>query len=202
MEQFLTGLGLSGSAGLNAYLPLMIIGVTHRLGWVEVASPYDNLSSTPALIIVFILLLVEMTADKIPAIDHTNDLINTVIRPAAGALLMLASTSGTDDNLNPALMLTISILAGSISAGSVHGIKASARPAVTLTTFGFGNIVVSLIEDVIAVVVSLFAILIPFVVIFFAMSVVSLTGWIVWDLRRTRQIFRSMQYDTLDTAVP
>lgn len=197
METFLTGLGLSGSAGLNAYLPLMIVGVMHRLNWMEVAAPYDQLSSIPALVIVFILMLVEMTADKVPAVDHTNDLINTFIRPVAGALLFLASTSGVDDNMNPTLMIAVSIMAGSISAGSVHGIKATARPAVTFSTFGFGNMFVSLFEDIVAFVVSLFAILLPFIVIFFALSGLSLTCWLVWDLRRTRQYFRSLQYDTL-----
>ncbi|NJL95639.1 MAG: DUF4126 domain-containing protein [Anaerolineae bacterium] len=188
MEALLTGLGLSGSAGLNAYLPLLVIGICHRLELMQVREPYDTLSSTPVLIVLAVLLLLEMTADKIPGVDHANDLLNTVVRPVAGAILFTSSTSavgGTD----PTLLTVSSLLAGSLSAGAIHALKASARPAVSVTTAGFGNAFVSVIEDIIALLVSMFAILLPFVVIFFAMSVVSLTGWLVWDIRRTQRYF-------------
>jgi hypothetical protein len=188
MEQFLTGLGLSGSAGLNAYLPLLIIGVMHRLNLMEVAEPYNMLSSPPILALLVILLIIEMTADKIPAVDHMNDMIQTAIRPAAGALLFVSSTSAVEST-DPTLLTAASLLTGSISAGSIHMIKATARPAVAFTTFGFGNAIVSLFEDIISFTVSVFAILLPFVVIFFALSVFTLAWWLIWDIRRTRRYF-------------
>lgn len=189
MESFLTGLGLSGSAGLNTYLPMLIIGIMHRLDLMKVDEPYDKLSSPLILALVTVLLVVEIVADKFPGIDHMNDMVNSFIRPVAGAILFTASTSAVEST-DPTLMLAASILGGGFSAGGVHALKASARPAVTFSTFGFGNIIVSTIEDVISFTISLFAVLLPFVVIFFTMSVLALSGWLLWDIRRTRTYFR------------
>lgn len=188
MESYLTGLGLSGSAGLNAYLPLFIIGLMVRFEVMEVKEPYDTLGAWPVLLVLVILLLIEMTADKIPAVDSLNDGINTLIRPTAGALLMASSTSNVESTDATALTL-MSILSGSISAGVLHSIKATARPAVTVTTGGMGNFVVSIVEDIISLLVSIFAILLPFLVIFFIMSVVALAGWLYWEMKRTRRYF-------------
>jgi hypothetical protein len=188
MESFLTGLGLSGSAGLNTYLPLLIMGVMARLEMMDLNKPYDQLSSYPIIALVTILLLIEMTADKIPVVDNINDIINTFIRPVVGALLFVASTAGIETN-DPTLLTAASIIGGGLSAGSVHTAKATIRPGVTLTTGGMGNLFVSFFEDVVSFLVSIFAILIPFLVIFFSMSLVAILGWWIWDLRRTRRYF-------------
>lgn len=188
MESILTGLGLSGSAGLNAYLPLLIIGVMTRLDLMEVQDPYDRLASWPILLTLFVLLLIEMVADKIPAVDTLNDGINTLIRPAAGAVLMAASTSSVE-SIDPTASTLLSLLSGSVFAGGTHAVKATTRPAVTLTTGGTGNFIVSFLEDVVSFFVSIFAILLPFIVIFLTMSVAAIIGWWVWDRKRTQRYF-------------
>jgi hypothetical protein len=188
-EAILTGFGLSGSAGLNAYLPLLIVGIMHRMGLLELAEPYDVISSIPVLIVLGVLLLIEMTVDKIPAVDHLNDVIQTVVRPVAGSIAFAASTS-TIQSIDPTVLTIASILAGSVSAGSTHSVKATARPAVNVTTAGTGTPIISVIEDVISLTVSIIAVLLPFIVIFFALSVVTLAGWLVWDMHRIRTYFR------------
>jgi hypothetical protein len=80
-------------------------------------------------------------------------------------------------------------LSGSVSAGSVHAAKTAIRPGVTVSSGGMGNPFVSLIEDVISTVVSLFAVLLPFVILLFSFSAVAIGGWWVWDWRRTRKYF-------------
>ena len=187
-ESILTGLGLSGSAGLNAYLPLLILGVMQRVDVIELAEPYDKIGHPAILVILFVLLVVEMTADKIPAVDSLNDLINTGVRPAAGALLFTASTSTLQDP-DPTLLTAASLLSGSVSAGGVHAAKATVRPGVTVASGGMGNPFVSFIEDVISTMVSLFAVLMPFAVVLFVFSVVAIVGWWAWDWRRTRKYF-------------
>ena len=192
MEQLLTGLGLSGSAGLNAYLPMLIMGVMARLDVMQLQDPYDKLSSPLILGILVILLIIEMTADKIPAVDNLNDAIQTFIRPSAGALLFTASTAGVDAT-DPTMLTAASLLGGGMSAGSVHTVKAISRPGVTLTTAGFGNFFVSIIEDIISFFVSIFAILIPFIVLILSFSMVVIVGWIFWDYHRIRTYFPSEQ---------
>jgi hypothetical protein len=161
----------------------------HRIGWMQLNSPYDTLSTDPFLGVLAVLLLIEMLADKIPAVDSLNDMLQTFIRPAAGSVLFAANSPGVAGMSNESMLL-MSLLAGAVSAGSVHSVKASVRPAVTLGTAGMGNPVVSLIEDIISATVSLIAILLPYLIIFFSLSLISILGWWVWDMRRVRRYFR------------
>jgi hypothetical protein len=185
MEAFITGLGLSSSAGLNAYLPLVLLSLAQQSGAVELeGSLAEAMTSPPALAVWIVLLLIEMTVDKIPGIDSLNDVVSTVIRPTAGTALMYASMSGVDNQLDPDMLLAISVLAGGASAGGVHATKAVTRPAVTVSTGGLGNSVVSIIEDIISLIVALFALVLPIIIIFFMLSFVFLIPWWLWEQQR------------------
>ena len=181
----LTAFGLSASAGLNAYIPLLIVGViAHYTDWIKLNPPYDLLSNPWVLIVVGILLIIEMLADKFPAVNHINDAIQTVIRPAAGAIVFAASANVITD-LNP----VIAIICGLLVAGSVHTVKAAVlRPAVTATTGGAANIPVSIAEDVVATVLSILSIVLPIlVVIFVVLFVILIVWWLRWRAARKRQ---------------
>jgi hypothetical protein len=161
MDGILSGFGLAGAAGLNAYIPLLILGIANRLGYADLQSPYDQLGSNVGLGVLAVLLLAEVLADKVPGVDHVNDLISTVLRPTAGGVLTLASTgAGT---LHPGFVL----LLGIITAGGVHATKATARPLITATTGGLGNPVVSTIEDVVSFGMTILALIAPIVVALF-----------------------------------
>jgi Domain of unknown function (DUF4126) len=177
----LTGLGLAPPAGLNAYIPLLVLALADRFtDQVTLARPYDFLSSTAGIAVLLVLLTIEIVADKIPGIDHANDLIQSAIRPAAGAILMMASVSQGEE-LNPVVAMII----GLILAGTVHGAKATARPAITISTAGLGNPVISMVEDGIAVITSVLAILVPIV----AIILIGLFGlFLWWFYRRVRQL--------------
>jgi len=132
------------------------------------------------LALLAVLLAIEVVADKIPAVDHANDVVQTFIRPAAGAILFAASSNIVAD-VHPVLAM----ICGIIVAGSVHVVKASARPVVTATTAGVGNPVVSTIEDIISALVALLSILIPtLIALFLLLLLVVMGGW-YWR-RRTR----------------
>ena len=166
-----TAFGLSASAGLNAYLPLLVVALTARYtNLLSLNEPWDILTSWWVIGSLAVLLLIEMTVDKIPAIDTLNDVIQTLGRPAAGAVLF-AANSGVVGDVHPVL----AFLAGLLLAGGVHTIKSVARPAVTATTGGTGNWLVSFVEDVLALIGSILAILLPIimalVVIFYGSSV-------------------------------
>jgi hypothetical protein len=177
---FLTGIGLAAPAGLNAYLPLLIVALTDRFtSAITLDRPYDFLSSNWGILILLLLVSIEVIVDKIPGVDHLNDLLQSVIRPAAGAFLMMAANSD-GGVLNP----VVAMLLGLGTAAGVHAAKATARPAVTVTTGGIGNPLVSMVEDAVAAVTSLVAIfvplLIPFILILFAIAV-------IWGMRRLRR---------------
>jgi hypothetical protein len=153
--------GLSASAGLNAYIPLLVIALMARFtDWIHLNPPFDTLESPWIIGLLVVLSLVEFFADKVPAVNHVNDAIQTFIRPAAGAIAFAAAA-----NVITELHPVIALGAGLLVAGSVHAVKAVAiRPAVTATTGGVGNTPVSMLEDFLATVVSVFAIILPILI--------------------------------------
>jgi hypothetical protein len=169
--------GLSASAGLNAYIPLLVIGViAHYFPDTLKLKPWDLIANPWILILLGILVIIEMLADKIPAVNHINDLIQTVVRPVAGAIAFAASANVVTD-INPVLALACGLLV----AGSVHAVKSAAvRPVVTATTGGAGNIPVSIAEDVVSFTTSLLAILIPVLMGLLLVLLVSFFIWWLW----------------------
>ena len=156
-----TAFGLSASAGLNAYIPLLIVGLLARYtDLINLNSPWDTLSNAWIILFLCFLVIIEMLADKVPAVNHINDLIQTVIRPAAGAIAFAASANVVTD-VSPVLALGCGLLV----AGSVHAVKAGlVRPAVTATTGGAGNVPVSIAEDVTSTVLSIVAVVLPILI--------------------------------------
>ena len=177
--------GLSASAGLNAYIPLLVVGViAHYSNLIHLNPPYDILANPWILIVVGILLIIEMLADKIPAVNHINDIIQTGIRPAAGAIIFAASAHVITD-VHP----VVAILCGLLVAGSIHVVKAVAgRPAVTATTGGAGNIPVSITEDVIATVLSVLSVVIPMLVAVFLVILIALIIWWFWRRAQRKRL--------------
>jgi hypothetical protein len=173
--------GLSSAAGLNAYLPLLVVALTARFtNLIQLNEPWDVLTSWWVIGVLVLLLVIEMTVDKVPAVDTINDGINTFIRPVAGAILFAAS-SGAVGDVHPVLAL----ICGLLVAGGVHAVKATARPVVTATTGGLGNWLVSLSEDVLSFVTAVLAILVPIFLVFLMLFFVLLLAW-WWSKRRTR----------------
>ncbi len=175
--------GLSASAGLNAYIPLLVVGtIAHYFpNSLTLNAPFDLLANPWILIVLGVLVIIEMVSDKIPAVNHINDIIQTFIRPAAGAVAFAASANVITD-INPVLALACGLLV----AGSVHTVKAAAvRPAITAATAGAGTTPTSIAEDIIAFTTSILAILLP--VIAGIILIVALSFLIWWWWRRTNK---------------
>jgi hypothetical protein len=180
--ELLTGIfsafGLSASAGLNAYIPLLVIALLARFtDLVKLSHPWDTLTSWWVIGLLVVLSVIEFFADKFPAVNHINDVIQTFVRPVAGAILFAASAKVFSD-VHPILAMG----AGILVAGGVHAVKSVAiRPAVTATTGGAGNIPVSIFEDLISTILSIISIVIPLLI---AMLVILFSSWVVWWLWR------------------
>jgi len=184
MFELLTGMGLAMPAGLNAYIPLLALGIADRyFGLINLAAPYDLIATPAGLAVITVLLVIEVIADKIPLVDHFNDLIASAIRPSSGAVVLMASTDQVDF-INPifALMLGLSL------AGVVHMIKTAIRPAVTATTGGVGNPIVSAAEDGVAIGASIIALLAPVLVAFIIVGLIIAIIWLLRYRRRRRRL--------------
>jgi len=178
MTGIFSAFGLSASAGLNAYIPLLVVSLLARYtDLIKLNSPWDSLESWWIIGLLIVLSLIEFFADKIPAVNHLNDLLQTIVRPAAGAVVFAASAQVITD-IHP----VISLAAGLLVAGGVHVVKSiGVRPAVTATTGGAGNIPVSILEDILSTLVSFLSIVVPIVIGCF---LILFTAWVVWRMAR------------------
>lgn len=155
-------IALAASAGLRAWLPLLLAGVLARTGVLDLGPSFAFLSSNKALVLFGVATAIELVGDKIPAVDHALDVIGTPLRPAAGALLA-ASVLGTVSDPLTAVVLGTAV--GAPSALVPHALKTALRTASTTLTGGLANPVISLIEDAISVVLFVLAVLVPLLVI-------------------------------------
>lgn len=175
MIEVLAAFGLSAATGLNAYLPLLIVGLLARFtDLITLSSPWNTLENPWVLGVLGVLLVIEMTADKIPAVDTVNDAINTVIRPTAGAILFAAS-----GNVISEMSPVLAMICGLLVAGAVHSVKTAVRPAITATTAGLGNPVVSVAEDVVSGVTTLTAVIVPALAAFLVVALFMLGIWLI-----------------------
>lgn len=164
----LTGSGLAAAAGLNAWIPFVLVAVTARMSDViELPGEYSWVVSDWAIGVGALLLLAELVLDKIPVVDHANDLIQTAVRPTVGGLISSATFSA--QNLDNSQWMRDNPWAGAVIgvvvAGLTHATKSAARPVVNVSTGGFGAPVVSAVEDVFSVVLAVLAIFAPLLIV-------------------------------------
>lgn len=179
----LAAFGLSGAAGLNAWIPLFATALLDRLDVIHLAAPYDKLSTTTGLIVLGALTVADLVGDKVPAVDHALHAAGTVIAPIAGAVLFTGS-AGQETDLPTVLTAAL----GGGTAGALHLTRTAVRPLSTAGTGGLGNPVLSLIEDLGSIGLTVLALAVP------VLAVLALAGIVValvLTLRRIRRAARA-----------
>ena len=184
----LTGAGLSAAAGLNAFIPFVLVGMLARFtDLLDLPSGLEWIDSWWAIGAGMLLLVVDVVFDKVPGVDHVSDLLQTAVRPLMGGV-MFAAASGAAHleqsdwwRENPWVGAAI----GAVLAGTVHAGKALSRPIVNAGTFGFGAPFVSAAEDATSATVSILAILLPVLIIL----VLIVIGVVLWRILRARRRF-------------
>ncbi len=191
MLELLTGSGLAAAAGMNAYIPLLAIGVANRFlpDLMQLPAGWQWLSNEWVLGIVAVLLVVEIVADKIPAVDTVNDVLQTIVRPTAGGLVFgSSSTASTLAVTDPAEFFAsnqwVPIVVGAVIALAVHGTKMAVRPIANVATGGTAAPVISTFEDVGAVGMTVLAIVMPVLVV---VGIVVLVAIAIAIVRRGRR---------------
>lgn len=188
--ELLTGTGLALSAGLNAYIPMLALGLLARFSpLVDLPASWEWLTDPWVLVILGVLFVIEVVADKIPSVDHLNDLAQTVVRPTAGGVVFAAGSGATTPAItNPGEFFSspaaAPVILGVVLALLAHLVKAITRPVVNLSTAGTGAPVMSVVEDISSVTLAVLAILVPVLVVVF---VGALTAVAVAALRRRRR---------------
>ncbi|MEV0228813.1 DUF4126 domain-containing protein [Nonomuraea sp. NPDC050786] len=185
----LTGLGLSTAAGLNAYIPLLVVGVLANFtDAVKLPDGYSWLSNWGVLAVIAVLLVAEFVLDKVPAVDSVNDTIQTVVRPASGGVVFSATSAAAelDHSTWMAEHPWAGWLLGIVMALAVHAIKATARPMINVGTAGVGGPVVSTMEDAGSLGMSVVAVFAPVLVIVALLALAVLAWWAIRRVRRFR----------------
>ena len=159
--QVAMGIGLAASAGLRAFLPLLVVSVAGKLGWVPLSDRFEWLATWPAEVVFGVAVVTELLSDKIPLIDNLLDTLQVWVKPVAGALLAIAVLT----ELEPLPAAALGIMAGASSAGIVHVVKAKVRLLSSALTTGLGNPILSLVEDAVALIGSILSVIVPFVMV-------------------------------------
>lgn len=187
----LTSLGLSASAGLNAYIPFLVVSLVARFtDVINLPRQYAWIESPWAIGIAAVLLLADVSLDKIPAVDTLNDAVGTVIRPMSGGLVFSATTAAENFEKNSTFMAQnpwIGVVLGVVVALIVHGGKTVSRPVLNSATAGFAAPVVSTGEDAFSIGMAVSAVFLPFLVIFFLL----ILGITMFFLIRTARKLKS-----------
>jgi hypothetical protein len=158
------GVVLAASAGLRAFMPLLGVGLASRLLDWSIAPSMDWMATDAGLIALGVATVVELLADKVPLVDHTLDVLHTIVGPLAGALVAFSLTA----DLPPGIGAILAIALGAPVAGGVHLIAAVTRVKSSVMSAGSFNPALSLVEDVISVAAIAVAIFIPLLTLFIA----------------------------------
>ncbi len=186
MEQLLTGLGLSTAAGLNAYIPMLMLGALARFtDVVNLPQGWSWMENGWVLAILAVLLIVEVVADKVPALDSINDTVQTFVRPAAGGIVFGSGTAAqTAAVADPGEWAQsgqwVPVVVGVVIALVVSLTKSAVRPAANVATAGVAAPVLSTVEDVTSFGLVLVALLLPVLVLVF----LAVIAWGAWKLLR------------------
>jgi hypothetical protein len=178
----LLGLGLAASSGLNTFLPLLLLAgaAKFHLFGVQLNGSFAWLGSDTAIGVLALASIVEIAADKIPTVDHALDVIGTFSRPAAGTLAAAAVFRSAD----PTTAAVLGLIIGAPAAFGFHAAKAGTRAASTATTLGMANPLLSVLEDVLAIVLTVLALTAPFLVPLFLILALFLISKLVRSARR------------------
>ena len=170
----LLGLGLSASTGLNTFLPLLLLSAAARfhVAGIELGEKFQWLTSDVAMIVLIVACIIEIIADKVPAVDHFLDSIATFVRPVAGAIAAAAVFTDVD----PVVAALLGLIIGAPTSLGFHTLKAGGRVASSAATFGCANPIISLIEDIVSFVLTVVAIFSP---IFVPLLLIAI-AWALW----------------------
>jgi hypothetical protein len=196
---FGTGLGLAAGAGLNAYAVLLVYGGIARLFPADFPGAIAKFLADPVTLAVLLgLYLLEFFADKIPGLDHVWDIVHTVVRPVAGALLAVAAVAPTAET-------PMTILAGGgggVTALAAHLVKGTARLTSTALTAGVANFALSLAEDILAILQAIVSIFLPLVALVLVVAVSGLFLVCVPKAARGVNVFASRRRRARAAPVP
>ena len=143
IEALSLAMGTAWTSGINLYATVAALGIAGRSEMIHLPPELQVLTHPAVIAIACIMYVIEFFADKVPYVDSGWDILHTLIRVPAGAILAAKSLG----DMNPALELA-ALLAGGTVALAAHGTKATVRLAINTSPEPFSNWAASFVEDV------------------------------------------------------
>ncbi len=151
------GLGLSSAVGFRIFVPALITSVGAPFNYLELADSMQWMSSIPAMVTLGVANVLEIIAYYVPVLDNALDAIATPAAAVCGTLLM----GSTIMEIDPLIKWLVSIIAGGGLATTIQSGTTVVRADSTGFTAGLGSPVVSTLEAIFAIVMSIISIFLP-----------------------------------------
>ena len=155
----LLGIALAASCGFRAFVPLLVANIAALTGLTHFSHGFEWMGSWVSFAIFLTATVFEIAAYYIPWLDHVLDFISKPLAIIAGTLLS-ASFLG---DIDPTVRWVLGIIVGGGTASIVAFGTMAVRATSTATTGGFGNFIVSTIENITSFIMSILSLIIPFI---------------------------------------
>jgi len=189
IETLAVGMGASWVSGINLYAAVATLGLLGRFADLKLPGDLEVVTNWWVIGVALVLFVIEFIADKIQLVDSLWDIIHTFIRIPAGAVLAATAFGDFDRRVQ-----VIALMLGGGLALSSHGTKAATRALVNTSPEPVSNIVVSLSEDILAVVTMVAAVFLPIVLFVIVAAGLIFTFWLLPRvIRFFRKVFQSIR---------
>lgn len=169
MQSLFLAYSLSGAAGVRSSWVMLVISILVKVGYIHPGASLAWMGTWWVIALALVASIVDFIGDKVPVLDHLLHIVHIGLAPVVGALSAMTGYHG-----DPTAMLILGLLGGG-NALALHSARSGLRAVSTATTMGFGNIVISIIEDVLVTCFIIVAVLAPFLTA--ALMVIS-TVWV------------------------
>ncbi|MBC8031712.1 MAG: DUF4126 domain-containing protein [Pyrinomonadaceae bacterium] len=189
IETLAVSMGASWVSGINLYAGVATLGLLGRFADLKLPGDLDVVTNWWVIGVALVLFVIEFIADKIQLVDSLWDIIHTFIRIPAGAVLAATAFGDFDRSVQ-----VIALLLGGGLALSSHGTKAATRALINTSPEPVSNIVVSLSEDILAVVTVVAAVFLPVVVFLIVAAGLIFSFWLLPRvIRFFRKVYQSIR---------
>jgi hypothetical protein len=174
------GVSLAAATGFRVFLPLLVMGLAVKGGYMPVSSGFEWVATTPALLMFAVAAITEIIAYYVPVLDNLLDGIAAPAAVGAG----IAVTASVLGDVPPMWKWTLAIIAGGGAAAATQGATTLVRGTSTVVTAGLGNSTVATFELISALILSVLAILLPWIALAAAVLFIILAWRMVLRARR------------------
>ena len=177
--ELLLGISLSAAAGFRVFVPLLALSVASVFGHFDLPTDFDWLETPQAVIVFAVACSLEITGYYIPWLDHLLDIVATPAAFITGTIV----TASVAPEMNPLVQWTLALVAGGGTAGLTKGLMNTLRISSTGVSGGLTNPIVSTIELVMAIGLSLLALVFP------VLAGVTVIGFLIIAIQRIWNFF-------------